>query len=207
LIRYHSRYSTVFAIRDYDGWARNHGAFRDDASAFVNFRLSFLASRTVDLLRDVAFLFHASRFGTSPVPGGFFFFDFARTAFDVRVIYRTLAAAVRLAETAVAVVLDVARILVFRTAIEHSDLDWTLFNDDWVFALVELNNGFSVHHLLLGFMAPVRVLWLYRQTFIRFAAGLRVFNHLAFFAFVASLLALADRNALSLGAATFVAFF
>lgn len=56
-------------------------------------------------------------------------------------------------------------------------------------------------------MAPVRLLCLYGQTFVGFAACLRVFNHLACFAFSASLLTSGDRGTLGQGAATFVAFF
>merc|ERR1719193_351497 len=207
-IRYHIRYGTLFALGDFSEWfARFLGAFHGLATAFVCFDINCIASRTVGLLANGAYLFHAFRFSTSAIPGELLFLDFARTAFDVGVVYRTFAAAVRLAKTAVALILDVARILVFRTAIEHFDRDWTLFNDARVAAFVEHYNGFSVDQLLLGFMAPVRLLCLYRQTFVRFAAGLRVFNHLACFAFSASLLASGDRGALGQGAATFVAFF
>jgi len=207
-IRYHIRYGTLWALGLFSEWfARFLGAFHGLATAFVRFDINCIASRTVGLLVNGAYLFHAFRFGTSAVPGELLFLDFARTAFDVGVIFRTLAAAVRLAKTAVALVLDVARILVFRTAIEHFDLDWTLFNDARVAAFVDNNNRFSVNQLLLGFMATVRLLWLYRQTFVGFAAGLRVFNHLACFAFSASFLASGDRGTLGQGAATFVAFF
>lgn len=188
-----------------DGWAGVLNALRRDATALVDLVRNFLASRTVALLRRHAFLFHASRLDTSAVPGELLFLDFARIAFDVGVIGRALAATVRLAKTAVAVVLHVARILVCRTAIEHLGLGGTLCDEDGEFALVEHDDGFPVNQLLLDFLAPVRLWCRYRQTFVRLAARLRVFYHLALFAFSASLLAGSDGDAFGECAAAFVA--